>query len=204
MQTPEDPRPEWERKLLGRSGIFVALGWGLAEGTLFILVPDVFLSLVALLDLRSTWKHVLAAVCGALLAGALMFHWSQSAPAAAHSAVAHVPFIREPMFDTVDEGFRAHGLIAVFLGSVTGIPYKLYAVEAPKFCSALAFLLATPPARAARFILVWLAFGAAGQWLRKRRNFRTRSLVRIYAAVWIVIYALYWSRIILADPWPAG
>ena len=39
----------------------------------------------------------------------------------------------------------------MLLGSVSGIPYKLYAVEVPKFTGPLEFLLVTPPTRAVRF-----------------------------------------------------
>jgi hypothetical protein len=58
------------------------------------------------------------------------------------------------MFAKVDDGFRNQGLLSVLFGSVSGLPYKLYAVEAPEFTSQAEFLLATPPARAVRFLLV--------------------------------------------------
>jgi len=186
----------WERSLAGRPGVLVAFLWGLAEATFFFLIPDVFLSLVAILGGRRTWRHILAAICGALVGGALLFHWAQAHPVQAHAAVARVPFIRERMFAQVDEGLRTQGLSAVFLGSVAGIPYKLYAVEAPRFTSQRDFLLATPPARAVRFVVLWIVFGGAATWLRKRRKWRTPELVRLHAVLWIVSYAFYWGRIV--------
>ncbi len=185
------------RRLAGGPGILLAFLWGLAEATVFFVVPDVFLSLAAILGGWRTWRHILAAVCGALLGGALLFQWAQVRPAQAHASVARVPFIRESMFTKVDEGLRRQGLSAVFFGSITGIPYKLYAVEAPTFCSWRDFLLATPAARAVRFLAVWLVFGGIAAWLRKRRNWRTWQLVGVYAAVWVVVYTFYWGRIVL-------
>jgi hypothetical protein len=161
-------RPEWQRRLLGPTGIALAFFWGLAEGTFFFIVPDVFLSLLGLLSLRLTWKHVASTLGGALLAGAILFHWAQIDSREARQVVLGVPFIRQTMFTRVDEDFRNHGLLAMTEGSVSGLPYKLYAVEAPRFFSRTQFLLATPPSRAFRFLLVWFAFGSFGQWMRKK------------------------------------
>jgi len=36
--------------MLGRPGMVVAFLWGLAEATFFFIIPDVFLSFVAMLD----------------------------------------------------------------------------------------------------------------------------------------------------------
>jgi glycerol uptake facilitator-like aquaporin len=174
----------------------IAFLWGVAEATFFFVIPDVFLSFVAMFAWRRTWSHILAAVSGALIGGALLFTWAQANPARAHAAIARVPFVRESMFARVDDGLRTQGLSAVLLGSVTGIPYKLYAIEAPKFFSERNFLLVTPPARAVRFLLVWIAFGAAATWLRKRRNWRTAQLLRLHAALWVINYAFYWGCIV--------
>ena len=186
----------WALWLLGPRGLALAFLWGLAEGTFFFIIPDVFLSLVAIFDLRSSWKHIVCALLGAALGGAILFHWAERSPAAAHAAVARVPFVRETMFTQVQYGFRKNGLRAMAIGSVSGLPYKLYAVEAPKYCSATTFLLASPPARAVRFLLVWFGFGAVAAWLRKSRGMRTATLLKIYAAIWFASYALYWGRIL--------
>jgi len=182
--------------MLGRPGLAAAFLWGLAEAIFFFVIPDVLLSFVAMLDWRSTWKHVVAALAGAFLGGALLFHWAQVDPQSAHAAVARVPFVTPEMFVKVNTGLDKMGLLAVLSGSVSGIPYKLYAVEAPRIATQFAFLLATPPARAVRFILVWMIFGAAAGWLRRRYTLTTRKLACIHAVIWIVVYAFYWGRIV--------
>jgi membrane protein YqaA with SNARE-associated domain len=185
------------RSLLGPIGILISFLWGLAEATFFFVVPDVILSLAAILGGRRTWPHILAAISGAFLGGALLFQWAQAAPPQAHAAVARVPFIRQSMFTKVEDGLRTQGLSAVFFGSISGIPYKLYAVEAPKFFSERDFLLATPPVRAVRFLVVWLVFGGVAAWLRTRLHWPTLRLLCVYAIVWIATYAFYWGRIVL-------
>jgi len=57
------------------AGILAAFLWGLAEAIFFFVIPDE-LSFVAILDWPRTRKHVLAAVAGALLGGAPLFHWA--------------------------------------------------------------------------------------------------------------------------------
>jgi membrane protein YqaA with SNARE-associated domain len=188
--------PAWKRNVLGVPRILAAFLWGFAEATLFFVVPDVLLSFVALFDLRTTWRHIILATAGALVGGAFLFHLSTAQPSRAHAAVARVPFIKEGMFTKVGEGLRNQGLFSVFLGSISGIPYKLYAVEAPGYFKAKDFLLATPPARAARFVLVWLAFGLATRLLRNKRGWNDRQLICLYAAVWIASYTFYWGRIV--------
>lgn len=191
-----EPFDRWTLWLLGPQGLALAFLWGLAEGTFFFIIPDVFLSLVAILNLRHSWKHLVCALLGATLGGAILFQWSERSPAAAHAAVVHVPFVRESMFTQVQDGFRKDGVMAMAIGSFSGLPYKLYAVEAPKYCRATTFLLASPPARAIRFLLVWFGFGAVAAWLRKYRGTRAATLLKIYAAIWFACYALYWGRIL--------
>jgi membrane protein YqaA with SNARE-associated domain len=186
----------WARAFLSAKGLAIAFFWGLAEGTFFFVIPDVFLSLVAVLDFRRTWKHVVCAVLGATLGGAILFQWGQQNPADAHAAMERVPFVRESMFARVNQGLRSDGLPDLAVGSMSGIPYKLYALEAPRYFSATTFLLATPPARGLRFCIVWYIFGAAAVWLRRFRGLRTASLLKIHAGVWFVVYAVYWGRIL--------
>ena len=178
-------------------GVSISFLWGFAEATFFFVIPDVFLSLAAILGGRRTWTHILAAIAGAVFGGALLFQWSMERPATAHAAVCRVPFIREGMFNKVDDGLRKHGMLAVATGSATGMPYKLYAVEAPRFTTARVFLLATPFVRSFRFLAVWLLSTEISQWLRRRFGMGTSTLLAIHAVVWIAIYAFYWGRIVL-------
>ena len=180
-------------RLLGREGIALACAWGFAEGTLFFIVPDVLLSLAALCGGRRALPHVAAAVLGALLAGAVMFSWSAADYPAASGAVRRVPFVREAMFARVDEGLQTEGALALFRGSVTGVPYKIYAVAAPGRMPVAPFLAWTVPARAARFLLVWALFTVLGGWLRGRHPGNWRLLAGVHAALWVPFYLYYWS-----------
>lgn len=184
------PHRSWGDWIEGSTGAGLAFLWGFAEGTFFFVVPDVAISLVALVRPRHAWRHIAAAIAGSLLAGIILFAWSSQSPQSAGRAVARVPLVSPGMFMEVDHGFRRHGQSAVMLGPLYGIPYKIYAVEAPAFMSAGAFLLVTIPARGVRFLVVWVLFGVAGVALRRLRRTDTQ-LAAGHACVWLLIYSFY-------------
>ena len=184
--------------LTGPAGVALSFFWGIAEGTLFFIVPDVGLSFVAVFSPRRVWRHILAATLGAVCAGALLYAWAARNPLAAHSTVARVPFTSARMFAEVESGYVRHGIGAVFLGPLSGIPYKIYAIDAPKHFGMAEFLVATAPARAWRFILVSALAGIIAAWLRRRWHKNDLQLMAIHLVSWTVFYIFYWARIALS------
>jgi len=187
--------PSWPARITGTPGVFLAFAWGVAEGTLFFLVPDVLISLAAALDPRRALKHIAAAAFGAVLAGAIMYGWATRNPIAARWTVTRVPFVSMRMLTRVESQYRSYGIGAIFIAPLTGTPYKIYAVTAPSRVSEPAFLLATLPARAYRFFLVWALAGFAGTWLRKSCRFTPAQILATHCSIWLVFYAIYWSVI---------
>ena len=125
-------------------GIALAFLWGFAEGTLFFILPDVPLSFVALFRPRRALLHVAAIVVGAMLAGAAMFTWSARS-AGARAAVAYVPAVSPAMFEGAERDFNQYGIWGASLGPLRGIPYKVYAVEAPAHSGIMAVLAGDDP-----------------------------------------------------------
>jgi len=190
------PQPAWVRLLIGVPGVLLAFLWGLAEGTFFFVVPDVAITLVAMIEPRRAWRHILAAIAGSVIGGAILFSWSTSNPLAARQSVARVPFITAKMIAKVHASFETRGMGAVFLGPPAGTPYKIYAVEAPEFVSKSAFLWATVPARGERFLIVWAIFGIAGSLWRRFLPRTPGQLAFRHACFWIIFYAFYWTTIV--------
>jgi membrane protein YqaA with SNARE-associated domain len=184
--------PPWACWLTGRPGIALAFLWGFAEGTLFFILPDVPLSLAAMFRPRRALFHVAAIVAGAVLAGAVMFNWSARG-LTARQAVAHVPFVTPAMFVRAESDYRQFGIWAASWGPVRGIPYKVYAVEAPERSNLWRFLLVTIPARLWRLLVVWLGFAGTGMLLRKQG--RASLAPPLHALFWIVVYAIYWATV---------
>jgi hypothetical protein len=189
---PIDAVLPWADWLTGWPGIALAFLWGFAEGTLFFILPDVPLSLAAMLRPRRALMHVAAIVAGAVLAGGAMFSLSASGPGARY-AVGQVPLVTSAMFERAENDYREYGVWATALGPVRGIPYKVYAVEAPEHSRLLSFLAVTVPSRIWRLLVVWLGFSGAGLLLRKLG--RASLAPAIHASFWIVLYIGYWARV---------
>lgn len=170
----------------------IALLWGLAEATVFFIVPDVFLSWLALRSYRRALVACLWAVGGALLGGLAVWHLGSSHAEDLRALFVTLPAIDASMIQSVQQQLDADGLAALFLGPISGTPYKLYALEAGQLgIRADAFILVSIPARLIRFVLVSVAIGAISQALASLCSLRTRQV--FLAASWAGFYAWYFS-----------
>src|SRR5207249_2141890 len=132
-----------------------AMAWGFSEATFFFIVPDVFLTWLALDRSRAAWLGCLWAALGALAGGTLMYAWGFLALDSAVRFLEHVPAISRTTCDFVSRQVRTRGVAALFLGPITGTPYKIYAVQAGAVHIDLPiFLLVSMPARLIRFMLI--------------------------------------------------
>ncbi len=185
--------PPWRDRLLGTPGLVIALIWGFAEGSLFFIVPDVLLCLTALFSLWRALTQTLMTVVGSLLAGCLLFAWASHDAPAAQRTVQAVPFVTPAMADQVVRDLDQHGARALLLGPFSGIPYKVYAVNAPGRVALPSFLVVTVPARLERLVGGVLLFAAIGWGLRRRGIVVERWGVALHAGYWSVVYLLYWG-----------
>ena len=96
------------------------------------------------------------------------------------------------MLARVRESLLSSGALALFLGPLTGTPYKIYAVESSASgVSLLVFLAVSIPARGLRFLILALVVdGASRGPLAAWPLTRKRALV---AGLWAVFYAAYFS-----------
>jgi len=121
-----------------------------------------------------------------------MFAWAVRSPATAERALDAVPAISAAAIDSVREAIRARGAAAVFLGPLSGTPYKIYAVESAIVGLGLArFLAISVPARLLRFALVTLLFG--GMARGPLRRWSPARLALTHGAVWGLFYLVYFA-----------
>jgi len=165
--------------------------WGLAEGSVFFIVPDVVISFVALFSLRRAFHCAAAAAFGAAVAGVGLYATSSFRPDIALAIVGHVPFVTARTLSEVPVDYDRYGLWALFVGALSGVPYKIYAVSAPPRFGLLAFALTTIPARLFRFVLVGLAAGVAARALPGQFRAPGR-LASLHAICWAIFYGSYW------------
>lgn len=123
----------------------------------------------------------------------MMYAWGVLAVNTASAALDYVPAISPQIRDIVAAQIRTRGAAALFLGPITGTPYKIYAVQAGAAqLGLLPFLLMSTPARLIRFVLITgftilVCYVFPGMTLSARRT--------IHVALWTIFYAWYFSRL---------
>jgi len=186
-QTPE---------FISQAGVLWAgFAWGFAEATLFFIVPDVLLTLIALFSFQRSARVLACILSGALAGGTIMFYLGAKDPSQARQVVGRVPFVSQAMFDKTQKSFQRDGIWALTKGPGNGIPYKVYCVQSGKYSGLLLFLLVSLLARLERFALFWLIAGAMGSLFRKNILRQPMVTVAVHACIWIAGYAWYWSKI---------
>jgi membrane protein YqaA with SNARE-associated domain len=178
--------------------IAAAAVWGFAEATLFFIVPDVLLTYAVLkFGLRKALTLSAVAAAAAVLGGIVLWMWGAEDAEAARRAMLMVPAVGPDLLARAGRETAGPWPLDLVVGAVTGMPYKLYAVEAgargidlPAF-AAMSF--------AARFIRFALAAGLtalAREGLERLRQARWNTTV--WAAGWLVLYTVYFSLRTLA------
>ena len=167
--------------------------WGLAEATLFFVVPDVAISFLALRSRKIALAACLWAFAGALVGGTVMYSWGRASPATAEAILEKVPAVNRAMVRRVRSEVQKRGAVAVALGPLKTTPYKIYMVEAGSLgASPLTVLAASVPSRLVRFLLTalivgWLARRPLGPWSLDRQ----RLAVGLF---WVVLYIVLMLR----------
>ncbi len=185
-----------DRFIHGKTALFVAFVWGLAEATLFFIVPDVLLTMIGCRSLRAGLKAGCAAILGALLGGYIMYAAGGNAPEPARARLIHVPGIHPQLVELVQTQLSERGFIAVLFGPARGIPYKIYAVEwGARNGNLPGFLLISIPGRGIRFLLSALLAAAVARLITPCTQHRASVEITVWALFWIGFYTFYFHRL---------
>ncbi len=173
----------------------VALIWGLAEATLFFIVPDVWLSALSLSSLKKALVASVYCLAGALFGGLVIYHWGFHSPAASLDAIARIPAINQEMLARVQRELISDGVQAILFGPLSGTPYKTYAVQAADSgIGWLPFLLISIPARLLRFqAITLLCWGVSVTFLKP---FSPRKKYWVLILGWLLFYGVYFSKML--------
>lgn len=170
----------------------LAFFWGLAEATLFFIVPDVLLTHLAISNPQRASKACLWVLSGALIGGLVMYFWGVEDLKRAEEVLLEMPAIDLELLSSVENQVAESGATSLFLGPLMGRPYKTYSVYAGSTGVGLAtFLLISVPARLGRFlILSWLTWWIA-QKLLLTLDYKRKTFV--WMAIWGSFYAWYFT-----------
>jgi membrane protein YqaA with SNARE-associated domain len=170
-----------------------AFVWGVAEATLFFVVPDVLLSCIGLKHgARRGMASALSAALGATLGGVILYIWSTNDAEAALAAVSAVPAVSDAMIANAHGSMIHNWIAATFLGPLTATPYKVFAILAPHQGVPLAaFAIASVLARLPRFLIAATGAALAGRFLG--RWLSQRQLTWVLIGAWLLFYAVFFA-----------
>lgn len=177
----------------GELMLLIAFLWGLAEATLFFIIPDVLLTYVAMIykNKRIVIKTLSFTLAGALLGGTIVYIMSQLEPEMMRSILLGVPSVQPYMLEHVTTTMNDHPFIGIISGPLFGVPYKLFAYAAPQYFNLILFIICSIPARLLRFILVTIIAYWLSHHVFKRLTHHMKII--IWLIVWIVVYIIYFS-----------
>ena len=102
-----------------------------------------------------------------------------------------IPWIKNTSFNSVKIAFDEHGILIIFLGAFTPLPFKIISVTSGVFhINIIAFLVMSLIGRGSRFFLVSLIvknFGDKGIYLLKKHTFIISSL---FGIILILLYLI--------------
>jgi membrane protein YqaA with SNARE-associated domain len=165
--------------------------WSAAEAALWFVVADVPISVIAVrLGPRQAMKAALVAALASSVGAAILWWWFRDAPLIPMAIIGALPGIHE---STAIEAARLYGQghAGVLRGSFSGIPFKLFVVDAAQQRDWTILLLA-PLLRFPRFLMVGLGVGGLSRLLMPVMSERAR--LGLLAACWSLFYAWYWLR----------
>ena len=168
--------------------------WGFAEATFFFLVPDIWLSRIAITNPKRAFTNLCFALTGALIGGAMMYMAGSAMPDKMVHLLDKVPAISLMMIMSVKAQVSDHAIFSMFRGAITGIPYKIYAVMYGQFATPFGiFLIASALARSLRFAIV-IALTCLLSRIAKKFT-AEKNLNLIHAILWTGFYIFYWSYV---------
>jgi hypothetical protein len=174
--------------------VAAAAAWGLAEATLFFVVPDVLLSWLAAFRPRQAWPAIAACLAGALAGGLAMHAAGRDSPGAARGLLDRVPAVSAPLVRRTGAALEAGYGRQMLRAGFSGVPYKIMAVESgARGVGTGTFLAWSVPARLPRWLLVVLVARGVASLIRARVRRPGPVLWATWATAWTAVYAVYFS-----------
>lgn len=172
--------------------------WGVAEATLFFIVPDVLITFaVVRFGLGRGLVLAVVAAAFAALAGIGMWVWGHSDPVSARHAMLLVPAIGPDLLARAARELADGWPLHLVTGAMTGVPYKLYAVEAgARGLNPVLFIPMSFVARLTRFALTAAAMAFARTALLRLN--RPKLVTPAWGLAWFATYAFYFTTRALA------
>ena len=181
-----------ERIAGGRAGIALVGAWAFAEAIAWPIIPDVAIGLLALVVPRRTLMLFAFLVAGALAGTAVLYALTLAAPDAVEAMLLALPGISDSTLAAANQTVAAGNPTSIALVG-PGTPLKVYTFAwATGPATPLALAVGAVLNRITRIgpgLLVLAALGWFAPGFLRRHD---RLMLAVYAAAYVVLYALYW------------
>lgn len=173
----------------------VGFWWGLAEGTFFFIVPDVYVSFAALFALKAGAIAWLFSIAGSVTAVLVIYLLMAILRVDYLAFLQTIPGISDSLIARVGASLAAHGLpYTPFLAS-GGVPLKLYAASAFSLGLSLgAVLVWTVFARIVRIAPTFAVATAIRLLFGRRIDESPRVWLAFFVLFWVTFYLFYFVR----------
>lgn len=191
MRASELPRLAGNERLARHAGFW----WGLAEGVVFFIVPDVYITFATLFSLRAGAIAWAFSIAGSLLAVCVIYVLVTMLGGGYVRLLAEIPGISMPLMQSVGPQVAAGGLPMTPLLVFGGVPLKVYAALAFTFDISLgSALLWTILARIVRIAPVYAVVALVRLVLRRRIDMHPLPWFALLVLSWVAFYAFYFVR----------
>ncbi len=168
--------------------------FGFAEATLFFIVPDVLLCFASRKNLFKGIKASFYTLGGAIIGGLIMYYLGKNNFKLALLLVEKIPGISNELINIVHDEMSESGVVAILLGPLKGIPYKIFAIQAYGLgINIVPFIIISIFARELRFLLsttlcYYILKGISRWKLGKYQKFWI-------LLTWTIFYIFYFTHI---------
>lgn len=166
--------------------------WGLAEGTFFFIIPDVYIGFISLFSILGGFSSMGFALLGSLTSAIFIYLLYPILGDHMTSLLLYIPGITKSMIERATTDLILHGLPALITGPVIGIPYKIYTVTAAQLTFPISqYLFFSIPSRLERTIIVFITGSFIGYFFSKKLQKHPFAAILAYIILWTSIYSTY-------------
>ncbi|PCJ99185.1 MAG: hypothetical protein COA45_07035 [Zetaproteobacteria bacterium] len=172
----------------------VSFVWGFAEATFFFFVPDIWLTRIAVTDLKEAVINAFITLIGALIGGTVLYILASISFDYIRQALDFVPAISKNMIDQAGEQMQnANPVKVIIMAGFTGLPFKIYAAWSGHLAlSVPVFILISAVARIGRFLfLIFVIYGTKSVL---KSYMSTKNLLWLHTVLWICFYCYYFFK----------
>ena len=125
------------------------------ESTVFPIPVDPFLAGLTLAAPHKTFRFAMICTVGSVLGGVFGWLLGYLIGPSIETLISNIPWFTQEQFDAVKEAYKENGILIIFIGAFTPLPYKIITLTSGMAgVNLIAFILISVLGRGVRFFIV--------------------------------------------------